>query len=224
MLEVLLFSFLAIIVGIGLTLLGYAAFRVLLPIVGFLAGLWVGMDMAANLLGNAPILGLSLGLVLGLVLGVIFAAIAYLVYSVAIILIGLALGYALGAGVMMFLGMDGLLAWLIGVIAAIAVGALFIRGNMPKVYIMVITAFAGASALIAGVMVLFGQISPDQLGLSVLDPYIAESWFWLIVWAVIGALGFVIQYQSVEMAESYIPAAYNYDATVKEYKTKSRKS
>lgn len=224
MLEVLLFSFLAIVVGIGLTLLGYAAFRVLLPIIGFLAGLWLGMDLVTNFMSNMPFLGLSLGLVLGLILGVVFAAIAYFVYSVAIILVGLALGYALGAGVMLLLGIDGLFAWLVGVVVAIAVGVLFMRGDMPKVYIMVLTAFAGASAVIAGILVLFGQIPPSQLGLSFVDPYIAQSWFWLIVWAVLGAIGFVIQYQSVEMAESYIPAAYNYDATVKEYKTKAKKS
>lgn len=224
MLEVLLFSFLAIVVGLGLILLGYAAFRVLLPIIGFLAGLWLGMDLVTNLIGNMPFLGLSLGLILGLVLGVVFAAIAYFVYSIAIVLVGLALGYALGAGVMMMLGIDGFFAWIVGIVVAVALGALFIKGDMPKIYIMVLTAFAGASALIAGVLVLFGQIPPSQLGLSFVDPYIAQSWFWLIVWAVVGAIGFVIQYQSVEMAEDYIPASYNYDATVKEYKTKAKKS
>jgi len=225
MLEVLLFAFLAIVVGIGLSFMGYAAFRVLLPIVGFLAGFWLGMDLVSNFAANYPIMGISLGLVIGFVLGAVFAAVAYFVYSLAIIIFGLSLGYALGAGFMLLIGFqNGFFTFLVGVIVAIAMGVLFMRTDMPKLYIMGLTAFAGASALIAGVLVLFGQIPPSQLGLAVLNPYIAQSWFWLIVWAVIGAVGLSVQYQMSKMAESVVPASYSYEATSKEIAQKAKKS
>ena len=92
MIEVLLFSFLAIIVGLGLSFMGYAAFRILLPILGFLAGFWLGLDIVANFAQNFPLMGVSLGLVLGFVLGVVFAAVAYFVYALAVMIFGSSYG------------------------------------------------------------------------------------------------------------------------------------
>jgi len=223
LLEVLLFSFLAIVLGLGLTFMGYAAFRVLLPILGFFGGLWLGLDLVSNFASNYPFLGVSLGLVVGVVLGVIFAAVAYFVYSLAILLAGLILGYTLGAGIMLPIGFGGFMSFMVGVIGAVALGYLFWKGDMPKIYIMVITAFAGASALIGGGLVLFVQIPPSQLGLALIEPYIAESWFWILVWVVIAGVGVGTQYQMSQMAQSYVPEAYSYDSTVKEYETKAKK-
>jgi len=225
MIEAILFAILAIVVGLGLSLFGYVGFRVILPVLGFLAGLWLGMDIVANFMSNIPILGVSLGLILGLVLGVIFAAIAYFVYALAIVIFGISMGYALGAGFMLLLGVpNGILTFSVGVIMAIVLAVAFISVNMPKLYIMGLTAFAGASALIAGVLVLFGRIAPSQLGLGFVDAYIGESWFWIMIWAVVGAIGFFIQYQMVALAQALVPEAYSYEATTKEYKKKARRS
>lgn len=224
MLEILLFSLLAILVGLGLSFFGYAAFRIILPILGFFAGLWLGMDLVNNFMGNYPLLGVSLGLVVGFILGGVFAAIAYFVYSLAVVIFGISLGYALGAGLMMMLGLgDGFLTFLVGAIAAVGMAVLFVGASMPKVYIMALTAFAGASAMIAGVLVLFGQIPPSQLGLAVVEPYIADSWFWLPVWLVVGFLGFFVQYRMVQVAESMVPKDYSYEVVTKEYAAKSKK-
>ena len=222
-LEALLFAFLAIIVGFGLVFMGYAAFRILLPIMGFFAGFWLGMDLVTNFASSFPLIGISLGLIVGLVLGGIFAAIAYFVYAFAIIIFGLSMGYALGAGFMLLIGFpNGILTFLVGLIVAIGMGVLFMRTDMPKLYIMGLTAFAGASALIAGVLVLFGQVSPSQLGLSFIDAYIAQSWFWILVWLVIGTLGFFTQYQMVQMSQQLVPEAYSYDVTKKELDKKAK--
>lgn len=225
MLEAFLFAFLAIIVGLGLVFMGYAAFRILLPIIGFLAGLWLGLDLVSSFALSYPLLGISLGLILGLILGAIFAAIAYFVYAFAVVIFGLALGYALGAGFIMLLfnsTSPGIVAIVVGFITAIAMGVLFMRTDMPKLYIMGLTSFAGASALIAGVLVLFGQIPPSQLGLAFVEPYIIQSWFLLLVWAIIGAIGFVSQYQMVQMSQQIVPEMYSYEMTRKEYEKKAK--
>jgi len=225
MLEALLFAILAITVGLGLAFMGYAAFRILLPILGFLAGLWLGMDLVTNFASNFPILGISLGLILGLVLGAVFAAIAYFVYAFAVLIFGLALGYALGAGFMYAIGFPTpIINFFVGVTVAAVMGYLFFKVDMPKLYIMGITAFAGASAMIAGVLVLFGRIPPSQLGLSFIDAYIAQSWFWIVVWIVIGTVGFFAQYQMTQMSQSMVPEAYSYDVTKKELEQKAKKS
>lgn len=223
--EALLFAILAIVVGLGLSFMGYAAFRILLPIVGFLAGLWLGMDLVNEFAMNYPLMGISLGLIIGLVLGGIFAAVAYLVYSLAILIFGVSLGYALGAGFMYAIGLQTpFLNFIVGVVVAIAIGVAFLRVEMPKLYIMGLTAFAGASALIAGILVLFGQIPPNQLGLSFVNAYIGQSWFWILVWIIIGAVGFFAQYQMVKMSQTMVPEAYSYDVTKKEIEQKAKKS
>jgi hypothetical protein len=225
MLEALLFAILAIVVGLGLAFMGYAAFRILLPIVGFLAGLWLGMDLVTNFAQSFPILGISLGLILGLILGAVFAAIAYFVYAFAVLIFGLALGYALGAGFMYAIGFPTpIINFIVGVIVAAVMGYLFTKVDMPKLYIMGLTAFAGASAMIAGILVLFGRIPPSQLGLSFIDAYIAQSWFWLLVWVIIGSVGFFAQYQMVQMSQTMVPEVYSYDVTKKELDQKAKKS
>jgi hypothetical protein len=225
LIEVLLFSFLAIIVGLGLTFMGYAAFRVILPILAFLAGFWLGIDLVSNFGSSFPLLGVSLGLIMGLVIGAVFAAIAYFVYSLAVIIFGISLGYALGAGFLLLIGFNaGLLTFLVGAIVAVGMGVLFMRTEMPKIYIMVLTAFAGASAIIAGVLILFGQIPPSQLGLAFVNGYIGQSWFWILVWAVIGAVGLFVQSQLDKAEQAMVPKNYSYDTTVKEYKTKAAKA
>lgn len=223
--EALLFAFLAVIVGLGLVFMGYAAFRILLPIIGFLAGLWLGMDIVNEFAMNYPLMGVSLGLILGLVLGGIFAAVAYLVYSLAIVIFGISIGYALGAGFMYAIGLNTpFINFIVGVVVAVAIGIAFMRVDMPKLYIMGLTAFAGASALIAGVLVLFGQIPPSQLGLSFVNAYIGQSWFWILIWAIIGSVGFFVQYQMVQMSQNLVPEAYSYDVTKKELEQKAKKS
>lgn len=223
--ETLLFAILAIIVGLGLAFMGYAAFRILLPILGFLAGLWLGMDIVANFASNFPIMGISLGLILGLVLGAVFAAVAYFVYAFAVLIFGLALGYALGAGFMYAIGFPTpFINFIVGILVAAGVGYLFFKVDMPKIYIMGLTAFAGASAMISGILVLFGQIPPSQLGLSFIDAYIAQSWFWIVVWVVIGTVGFFAQYQMMQMSQTMVPEVYSYDVTKKELEQKAKKS
>jgi hypothetical protein len=223
--EALLFAFLAVIVGLGLVFMGYAAFRILLPIVGFLAGLWLGMDIAKEFAMNYPLMGVSLGLIMGLVLGGIFAAVAYLVFSLAVVIFGISIGYALGAGFMYAIGLNTpFINFIVGAVVAVAVGVAFMKVEMPKLYIMGLTAFAGASALVAGILVLFGQIPPSQLGLSFVNAYIGQSWFWILIWAIIGSVGFFVQYQMTQMSQTMVPEAYSYDVTKKELDQKAKKS
>lgn len=220
-LQILLFAILAILIGLGLVFFGYAAFRVLFPIWGFLIGLWLGADLIVSSTGGG-FLATSLGIMLGVILGLIFAGIAYYVYAFAVVLFGLTLGYALGSGLMLALGFQsGFITFLVGAFAAIALAAAFVNLKMPKVYLMVITAFAGASALIAGVLALFGQIPPSRMGLAFIDNYIGNSIFWLIIWLVIGFFGSAVQYQMDMAASSMVPASYSYDMAMADAKKRS---
>jgi len=150
--------------------------------------------------------------------------VAYYVYAFAVILFGASLGFALGQGFMLLLGFDrGGFTWLVGVLGAVLLAWCFVSLKFPKVILMMLTAFAGASAVIAGVLALFGQIPPNQLGLAFIDAYIRTSWFWWIVWIVLGFFGVMVQYAMSEAAEMPIPDDYAYDAVIAEGKKKPEK-
>ena len=223
-LQILLFAILAILIGLGLVFLGYAAFRILFPIWGFFVGLWFGADLIVSLTGGG-FLATSLGLILGVIFGLILAGLAYYLYAFAVVLFGATVGYALGAGIMLALGFSGgFMSFLVGLIFAIAFAAAIVSLKFPKVFLMVLTAFAGASALIAGVLALFGQIPPSRLGLAFVDAYIGNSIFWMIIWLVIGFFGSLVQYQMDQAASAMVPANYSYEAVTKEANKKAKES
>lgn len=220
-LQLLFFAFLAVFAGLALNLFGYVAFRIVLPIIGFVFGLWLGGDVVTALIGGG-FLATSLGVILGFFMGLGFALIAYFAYYFAVVLFGIAAGYALGAGFMVLLGFpDGIFTFMAGIVVAAFVGILFMAANLPKIYIMAITAFAGASAIIAGILALFGQIPPNQLGLSFVNMYIDQSWFWFLVWLAVGVFGLFIQYATVEAVDEMMPDNYSYEYATR--KTKKRR-
>lgn len=210
-LQIIIFAFLAIAAGLALNLFGYVAFRVILPILGFVVGLWLGGDFITAAFGGG-FLATTLGLIFGLFVGVVLAFTAYFFYYLAIVIFGVAAGYALGAGFMLLLGFDdGLFTFIAGATVAVLAGLAFMAFNLPKIYVMAITAFAGASAMIAGALALFGQIPPTQLGLSFVTMYINQSWFWFAVWFVVGIFGLFIQYAFIEAVNEMFPAHYSYE-------------
>jgi membrane-bound ClpP family serine protease len=131
----------------------------------------------------------------------------------------------LGAGFMYSIGFPTpIINFLVGVVIAAVMGYLFMKVDMPKLYIFGLTAFSGASAMISGIIVLFGRIPPSQLGLSFINAFIAQSWFWVLVWVILGSLGFFVQYQLVKLSQTMVPEAYSYEFTKKELEQKAKKS
>lgn len=195
MIEVIVFTLLAIGLGLVFLLFGYAFFRVLLPIWGFIAGMMFGIQGIESLTGSSTFLSTSLGLFVGFFLGLLLAFVAYYVYALAIIIWGASVGYLLGQGLMLAIGFQyGFLVWMVGIAAAVGMTVLFMQARMPRFIIMLLTASAGAMAIITGLFALFGQVptAPAALGLTRLMVY--GSWFWIITWAIIAGFGLAVQY------------------------------
>ena len=217
MIEVIIFTLLAIGLGLIFLLFGYALFRVLLPIWGFIAGMIFGVQGIESLMGASSFLSVSLGLFVGFFVGLLLAFIAYYVYAFAVIIWGASIGYLLGQGLMLAIGFQyGFLVWLVGIVAAVGMVMLFMRGRFPRLLIMLLTSAAGAMAIITGLFALFGQVptAPAAMGLTRLMVY--GSWFWILVWAGIAGFGLAVQYatakdrdvlmQSYTWEEAYGPA------------------
>jgi len=144
-----------ILFGLALTFAGYRLFLVLLPIWGFIFGLTLGAQTLQALFG-VGFLATVTSWVVGVIVGVIFAVLAYLFYMLAVALIAGSLGYAIGTGLLMAIGLQmGFLVWLVGIVAAIALAIVTIRFNLAKWVIIIATSILGAGAVAGAILLMF---------------------------------------------------------------------
>src|SRR5262245_2534411 len=211
-LEGIAVGLLALAVGAAFTFWGFRFFLILLPIWGFFAGFLFGANGVSYLLGDG-FLATVLGWVVGFVVGIVFAVLSYLYYWVAVVLLGAAVGYAAGIGLMHWLGNGGgLLAFTVGIVGAIIVAGAVILLRVPKYLIIVLTAFGGAFLAIMGVALIIGRVKVDQLQGGTFGSFSSVDLGWLFVVAavVLGAVGIVYQMRStLEMEELAVDAYQN---------------
>jgi hypothetical protein len=214
MFEVLIFFIFAVIIGLMFAFFGYPFFRMLLPIWGFFAGLSFGYQGVMSLMDPGFLSG-SLGLIIGFFIGILLAAIAWYAYAFAIYLFGATVGYVMGAGLMLALGFErGLITFVVGLLAAFGMTALFSMAKMPKFLIILLTASAGAMAVMTGVFALFGAVPTMAASLQLTRLMVYGSWFWLIVWAVLAGFAMAFQY-AVASANEDLQEVYVFEETPK---------
>ncbi len=149
---------LLILVGLAGLFWGYRIFRILLPIIGGIAGYLI----AAALFPNS----LLLALVIGLVLAVALAIFAYTAWSVMVTVSGAILGGSLGAAIAQGLNLWTWLGWLLIIVLA-AVGAYLVWKIRDEV-VIILTAIVGAAFVASG-----------------LRGWFAATASWTLLWAII---------------------------------------
>lgn len=190
------------LVGLAFCFFGYQLFRIILPIWAFFIGLWAGMEAVSGLFGAGFLSG-SLGLIVGFGFGLLLACIAYFVYSLAVVIFGATVGFALGQGFILLFGFDkGPLSWTVGVIVAVVFAGLFVLAKFPKIFIIILTAFAGAMVVISGVLMLFGVVPDAPMWFGLTSAIVHNSFLWSLVWIVLAVLGMVFQYALSEEKEA----------------------
>ncbi len=148
-------SLIAFIFGLVLCFGGYRFFLILLPIWGFFFGLVFGAQSMQMLFGTGFFAEVT-SWVVGFVVGAIFAVLSYFFYMVAVALIAGALGYTIGAGLLLAIGLDpGFLVWVVGVVAGIALAAVTIIFNLQKWVIIIATSLLGAGVIFGAFVILF---------------------------------------------------------------------
>lgn len=189
----ILLGILAIVAGGAMLFAGQFVLRLVLPIWGFFAGFAFGAGLFAEL-ADESFLGTALGWVSGFVFAVIFALLAYLYYAVAVILAMAAFGYAIGAGLVVALGIDW--SW-VAVLVGVAIGALFgllaVVGNMPMVVLAVASSLAGAISVVAGLMLLLGTLNSADFTEGGFSSAVDAGWGWYVLLLVLAVIGFIVQ-------------------------------
>jgi len=196
-LESIVIGLLAIGIGLAWAFYGLKLFTILLPLWAFFFGLVAGAQWGADVFGQgffATVLSWGIGLVFGILL----AAISFFWYYAAIVILGGAVGYALGVGFFEWLGFgEGVIAIIVGLIlgAIFAIGT-FVLG-VPVILVMVFSAFSGAVAAINGIWIFLGQIKLEDLGVGIFGSLLHNGALGLIAAAVLGAVALFWQIRDV---------------------------
>jgi hypothetical protein len=203
-------SLLLILLGLATCFAGYRFFVILLPIWGFFAGFQFGATIFTNIFGQG-ILSTAISWVVGLLVALVAAILAYLFYAAAVVLLAGFVGYQLGVGIMTGFGIqEGFLTFLVGLLIALALVALALYLHLPKLLILILTAFAGAGTLLAGIFLALGLISLDSLRFGEVGVILRESWWWGLLFLAIAALGFYVQWRTTM---NFVLEAYSMDTT-----------
>jgi hypothetical protein len=189
---------LAIVVGALFCFRGYIAMRFIIPIWGAFAGFILGASLVASF-ANEGFLASVLAWIVGFGVAMLFGLFAYLYYEVSVFIAMSAIGFALGTGLMVALGVTW--SWLI-ILVGVAVGALLalfaIVGDLPMTILTVLTASAGATVSLAGVFLLLDVISVGDLTDGSTTQQIGDDWWWYAIYLVLVVAGIISQVRSTE--------------------------
>lgn len=202
--QVICTAILAVAIGLVALLYGYRLFLILLPIWGFIAGFAIGATATSALFGEGFLSNIT-GWIIGFIVGLVFAVLSYLIYIVGVALLSATFGFFLGYGFMLIFMNPGLIPTLVGIAMAVIVAFVVLAFKIQKPILEFITAFGGATAILTGILLLFGRISFESLGENPVQFVIQDSWFWLIGWLVLGFVGFTFQINSNRAFDLELP-------------------
>lgn len=199
-------SLLLLLLGLGLCFAGFRLFVILLPMFGFFAGFLVTAQAIQELFSGGFLATVS-SWVFGIIIGVVCAVAAYFFYYAAVAVLAATVGYEFGVGIMAGLGVSsGVLQLLVGLVVAAALTAAVILLNLPQMLIVVLTALAGASMILTGVLLALGRVSLATLSLGVVGAFIRDSWFWWLAYLALVVVGVAAQ---MLLPEEYIWTPYS---------------
>src|SRR5262249_15947269 len=138
----------------------------------------------------------------GFGLALIFALLSYVFYVMAVALVGAALGYGVAVGALLAIGLDyGFVVWMVGLIAAIIVGAATVLLNVQKCVVIAPTALLGAGTIVGTVLFMFGGLPSAQVAQNPVRAAMQGSWLWTLLFVVLAVIGGIAQYESTRQME-----------------------
>ena len=189
----ILLGIVAIVVGALIAAYGARGFYLLLPLFGFVVGFLLGAQVIAALVGDG-VFATVLSWVVGFIVAVGFAALAGLWWWAAVLILFAVVGFDIGSGLLIAIGVDpGLLTWLAGVVVAIAFAVVAIVADAATLLVVAVTALGGAAYAVAGLFLVFGQITTEALKDGPLGS-LAGHELGIVLWLVLAAAAFGYQY------------------------------
>lgn len=190
---------LTMLIGAAFCFAGYRFFRILILLWGFFTGFSIGASLVAVIFSTG-FLATAASWIIGLIVGLVLAMLAYFFYVAAVVILGATIGYWIGVGVMAAFGLgQNMLTPVAGIVVAALLAVLVIITNAPRLLMIVLTAFSGASVIVFGFLLLFGQGTIDTFKYGSIFALIHGSWLWLIAWLVLAIIGISVQSRSMSV-------------------------
>jgi len=187
-------ALIAVAVGLIACFFGYRLFRAVLPVFGFVVGAVVGAQ-AVFLIFDEGIFVTLLSIIAAVAVGVVFGLLAYFWWALGIVLVVGGMGFAIGNALLPAINVENLefVSWLLGLAvgAGFALAAIVLR--LPRAIVIAVTALWGAGSTLGGVLIVLQQIEPEQLGYGAVDAVVSQSFFWLLIYLALAAVGAVWQ-------------------------------
>ncbi len=201
---------LAVAVGALFCWRGYLTMRVIIPIWGGFAGFVLGAGLVAAVDDDNGFLRSAVAWLVGLAIGILFAAGAYLYFEIAVSIAMAAMGFVLGTGLMVALGVRW--SWLIiavGVITGVVLAVVAIAADLPMVLLIVLTAVSGATTVVAGVMLLVDAVETAWFTSDAATQRLDDEWWWYVLVAVLAVAGIVAQLAAIDRRHTTIRQAWD---------------
>lgn len=184
---------LAVVVGALLCFRGYLAMRALISLWGAFVGFLLGAGLVAGIT-NSTFGSVVLGWIVGFVVAIVFGVLAYLSYQVAVVLGMAAIGFTVGTSIMAAFHISwSWLTVLVGVAAGVVLAVVAIASDLPAILLAVLTALAGASVTVFGVMLLLGTIKADEFTAGDVTATLDAHWPWYALYLALVIVGIVVQ-------------------------------
>jgi hypothetical protein len=192
-----------LVFGLLLLLWGFRYRQILMPVISFGIGFTAAAGLAALLLPE----GFSLSPVawlIALATGVIYALMAVRFKTVGLILLAGALGYGLVVYLLLAVDIDdGTIIAFMGLLGAVLFVLYAIFRRNQDWMLVGLTAMAGAASLIVGVLLIFDQLSLDEIASGAgLNTLLENPLLWLTLGLILAIVGFVAQYRTPLLSPS----------------------
>ena len=199
---------LAILAGLVFCFSGYLWLRIVLPVWGAFVGFAFGAGLVAGL-GGDRFLGEVLGWVVGLAFALLFAALAYAYFAFAVVIAMTSVGFVIGSGLVVALGVDW--SW-VAVIVGVLVGAIVcvasILVNLPAVVLTAVGAIGGAIAVVAGLMLVTGAMDSADFTRDAFADRVHDDWWWYVVFVALALGGTISQLRGASAGRRSLAAGW----------------
>jgi uncharacterized protein DUF4203 len=200
-----LVGLLALGLGVAVCFLGLRLWFFMLPIWGFVAGFFVGAATVTAIFGDGFLSTVSSWIV-GIVVGLGFALLSYLFWYAGVMLAAASVGSLLASGFLDAIGVDAQwLVFIISLAAALALMFLALVIALPVYIVIVSSAIVGAISAVTGAMLVFNRIDLADLEYGSAWAMIEESWFWVVVWFLLAAVGIGSQMAAISRTRTELP-------------------
>lgn len=200
-------------IGLVVALLGAKLFKLLLPVIGLVSGAMAGFIGVQAVFGTG-VVSTAIALVVAVILGVLLAVLSFAFFDLAVVVYMALLGAAALSyvGVALGLSQQGFLVFLLAVTGGVITAAWASQRGISVQLVVALTSFVGVAYVLAGVLLMTGGITLDELNnngvgntiVSVVD----QSFLWFFVWAGASIAAYYVQLRA--LFDSLLSTAFEY--------------